>query len=111
MKATVHKFLAIPLAVVVVAILAHAIDNQVSAAEPKSPMGGNQISALSGLAPHAGYPGIPPLPGHFALSKAQLAEFVQSVVKAIGTTGDARHKLGFAVGPFCFDMSDEETRQ
>ena len=58
-----------------------------------------------------GYPGIPPLPGHLALSKAQMAEFVQSVVKAIGTTGDARHKLGFAVGPFCFDMSDEETRQ
>ena len=33
------------------------------------------------------------------------------MVKAIGTTGDARHKLGFAVGPLCFDMSDEETRQ
>ena len=33
------------------------------------------------------------------------------VAKAIGTTGDARHKLGFAVGPLCFDMSDEETRQ
>ena len=58
-----------------------------------------------------GYPGIPPLPGHMALGKEQMAEFVQSVVKAIGTTGDARHKLGFAVGPFCFDMSDQETRQ
>ena len=58
-----------------------------------------------------GYPGIPPLPGHMALSKEQMAEFVQSVVKAIGTTGDARHKLGFAVGPFCFDIPDEETRQ
>ena len=58
-----------------------------------------------------GYPGIPPLPGRMALSKAQMAEFVQSVVKAIGRTGDAQHKLGFAVGPFCFDISDEETRQ
>jgi hypothetical protein len=58
-----------------------------------------------------GYPGIPPLPGRLALSKEQMAGFVQSVVKAIGATGDARHKLGFAVGPFCFDVSDEETRQ
>jgi hypothetical protein len=37
--------------------------------------------------------------------------FVRDVVGAIGTTGDARHKLGFAVGPFSFDVSDEETRQ
>lgn len=51
------------------------------------------------------------MPGHFALSKAQLAEFVREVVKAIGTTGDAQHKLGFTVGPLCFDMSDEETRR
>lgn len=58
-----------------------------------------------------GYPGIPPLPGHLALSKEQMAEFVRSVVKAVGTTGDTRHKLGFAVGPFCFDMPDEEMRQ
>jgi hypothetical protein len=58
-----------------------------------------------------GYPGIPPLPGHMALSKAQMTEFVRSVVKAIGTTGDTQHKVGFAVGPFCFDISDEETRR
>ena len=58
-----------------------------------------------------GYAGPQPMPGHFALSKAQLEEFVHAVVKAIGTTGDARHKLGFTVGPLCFDMSDEETRQ
>ena len=58
-----------------------------------------------------GYPGIPPLPGHLALSKVQMAEFVQSVVKAIGTTGDARHKLAFTIGPLCFDMPDEEIRQ
>jgi hypothetical protein len=58
-----------------------------------------------------GYAGPQPKPGHFALSKPQLEEFVRDVVKAIGTTGDARHKLGYAVGPLCFDMSDEETRQ
>jgi hypothetical protein len=58
-----------------------------------------------------GYPGIPPLPGHLTLSKAQMAGFVQSVVKAIGTTGDVRRKLGFAVGPLCFDMPDDEIRQ
>ncbi|WP_395736134.1 hypothetical protein [Prosthecobacter sp.] len=52
-----------------------------------------------------------PEPGHFSLNKAQLGEFVQSVIKAIGLTGDARHKLAFAVGPLCFDMPDEETRQ
>ena len=58
-----------------------------------------------------GYAGPQPMPGRFSLSKAQLEAFVREVVKAIGTTGDARHKLGFAVGPLCFDMSDEETRQ
>ena len=58
-----------------------------------------------------GYAGPQPMPGHFALSKTQLEAFVNDVVKAIGTTGDARHKLGFTVGPLCFDMSDEETRQ
>jgi hypothetical protein len=58
-----------------------------------------------------GYPGIPPMPGRLSLSKAQMEGFVRDVVKAIGTTGDARHKLGFVVGPFSFDVSDEETRQ
>jgi hypothetical protein len=58
-----------------------------------------------------GYPGIPPLPGRMALSQEQMADFVRSLVKAIGTTGDARHKLGFAVGPLCFDMPDDEIRQ
>ena len=58
-----------------------------------------------------GYAGPQPMPGHFALSKAQLEDFVQDAVKAIKTTGDTRHKLGFTVGPLCFDMSDEETRQ
>ena len=58
-----------------------------------------------------GYAGPPPMPGRFALSKSQLEAFVREVVKAIGATGDARHKLGFAVGPLCFDMPDQETRQ
>jgi hypothetical protein len=52
-----------------------------------------------------------PAPGHFALSKGQMEEFVHDVVKAIGMTGDARNKLAFAVGPLCFDMSDSETSQ
>lgn len=58
-----------------------------------------------------GYAGPPPMPGRFSLSKGQLEAFVREVVKAIGATGDARHKLGFAVGPLCFDMPDDETRQ
>lgn len=58
-----------------------------------------------------GYPGIPPEPGRMALSKGQMTDFVEGIVKAVGTSGDARHKLGFAAGPFCFDISDEETRQ
>ncbi len=58
-----------------------------------------------------GYAGPPPMPGRLALSKAQLETFVREVVQAIGTTGDVRHKLAFAVGPLCFDMPDPETRQ
>lgn len=58
-----------------------------------------------------GYAGPRPLPGHFALTKPQLEEFVHSVVQAVGATGDARNKLGFTVGPLCFDMPDDETRQ
>ncbi len=33
------------------------------------------------------------------------------MVKAIGTTGDARHKVGFTIGPLCFDMPDEDILQ
>ena len=58
-----------------------------------------------------GYAGPPPLPGRFGLSKPQVETFVREVVKAIGATGDARHKLGFAVGPLCFDMPDPEVLQ
>jgi len=57
-----------------------------------------------------GYSGPQPPTGRSSLSRAQIAEFVQGVAKAIGGTGDARNKLAFAVGPLCFDMTDEETR-
>ncbi len=44
-------------------------------------------------------------------TKAQMEAFVREIAKAIGTTGDARHKLGFAPTHSAFDMSPEETRQ
>src|SRR5262249_42683299 len=58
-----------------------------------------------------GYAGPPPMPGRSSLSKSQLEAFVRDVARSIGTKGDAGQKLGFAVGPLCFDMSDQETRQ
>jgi hypothetical protein len=44
-------------------------------------------------------------------TKAQMGAFVREIAKAIGTTGDARHKLGFVPTHFPFDMSDEDTRR
>jgi hypothetical protein len=86
--------------------------NKSSATEPKAAETAETKYLLFQVWPRMhGYPGIPPLPGHLALSKGQMADFAGSVVKAIGATGDARHKLGFAVGPLCFDLSDEETRR
>ena len=112
MKAKARILLVIPLAVLLATIVARAIGDRVSAAEPKVAEAAETkyltFQLMTGL---HGYAGPRPLPGHFALSKAQLEEFVHDVTKAIGTTGDARHKLGFTVGPLCFDMSDEETRQ
>lgn len=94
------------------AFLGTVIGGAVTAAETKAADTAETKYLLFQVWPRmAGYPGIQPLPGHLALSKEQMAEFAQSVVKAVGTTGDARHKLGFAVGPFCFDMPDEEIRQ
>lgn len=58
-----------------------------------------------------GYAGPPPRPGRFSLDKGQMAAFVREIAHAIGTTGDACDKLAFAVGPLCFDMPDDETRQ
>jgi hypothetical protein len=98
----------LPLLLAVIA----ATCNKVSAAEAEAANGAETKYLVFQVWPAMhGYPGIPPLPGRMALSKEQMGEFAQSVVKAIGTTGDARHKLGFAVGPLCFDMSDQETRQ
>jgi hypothetical protein len=94
------------------AFLGNMIDNAASAAEPKAADVAETKYLLFQVWPRMpGYPGIPPLPGHMALSKAQMAAFAGDVIKAVGTTGDSRHKLGFAVGPLCFDMPDEETRQ
>ena len=58
-----------------------------------------------------GYPGIAPPAGQATLGKGQMSEFVRGIVAAIGTAGDSRDKLGFAIGPLCFDMSDDEIRQ
>jgi hypothetical protein len=58
-----------------------------------------------------GYAGPQPALGHFALSKSQFKSFVHDVKGAIGTTGDRQRKLGFTIGPLCFDMPDNETRQ
>ncbi len=46
-----------------------------------------------------------------APTRAQMEGFVHEIVQAIGTTGDARHKLGFTPTHIPFDMSDEDTRQ
>ena len=67
-----------------------------------------QFQVMTGI---AGYSGPPPAPGHFSLSKTQIADFAGSVIKAVGATGDATHKLGFTVGPLCLDMPDDETQQ
>ena len=82
-------------------------------AEPSSASGGETkylaFQVQTGLPGYASQFHRPP--GRFSLTKPQMEEFVHSVAKAIGSTGDARHKLAFAVGPLCFDMPDEETRQ
>ena len=86
--------------------------NKSSAAEPKvADVAETKYVTFQVQTGLYGWAGPPPRPGHFSLSKTQLEEFVRSVVKAIGMTGDARNKLGVAVGPLCFNMSDEETRQ
>jgi hypothetical protein len=84
--------------------------HEARAGEP-SPLPESQYLLFQVWPAMAAYPGIPPEPGRQALSKSQMAGFVQSVIQAVGARGDARHKLGFAVGPFCFDISDDETRQ
>ena len=101
--------MATPLAVA--ALLAMGCD-QSTAAEPKgADVAETKYLTFQLMTGLHGFAGPQPMPGHFALSKAQLEGFVHNLVKVIGATGDARHKLGFAVGPLCFDVSDRETRQ
>jgi hypothetical protein len=98
-------------AIVLLGVLA-AVAARAGAAETKGTAGAETkyltFQVMTGL---PGYAGPPPMPGRYSLSKRQLESFVRDVVKAIGAKGDARHKLGFAVGPLCFDMSDQETRE
>jgi cytochrome c551/c552 len=65
--------------------------NNVSATEPKGAEAAETkyltFQRMTGL---HGYAGPRLLPGHFALSKAQLEEFVRDVTKAIGARGDVR---------------------
>ncbi len=82
-----------------------------SAVEAKPGSGETQYLSFQVMTGLHGFSGPPPLPGRHSLSKAQMEDFVHSLVKAIGITGDARHKLAFAIGPLCFNMPDEETRQ
>jgi hypothetical protein len=99
------------ISILVIAIIATS-SNQRSAAQPKAAdVAETKYLTFQVWPALPGYPGIPPLPGRLSLSKAQMEGFVRDVVKAIGTRGDARHQLGFAVGPFSFDVPDEETRQ
>lgn len=90
-------------------VLLVAGPNWVPAAEPKASQRETRYLTFQVQTGRYGWAGPPALPGRFSLNKKQMDQFIQSVVKAIGITGDARHKLGFAVGPLCFDMSDEET--
>ncbi len=47
---------------------------------------------------------IPPL-------NAQLAEVVDGLVRAVGTTGSKDRHLGFIIGPISFDNSDDDVRR
>ncbi len=66
-----------------------------------------QLMTVPGVTTPAPFAANPPS----APSTAQMEEFVHEIVKAIGTTGDARHKLGFTPTHFRFDESDGETRR
>lgn len=47
----------------------------------------------------------------FPPSGAELESAVSGLVARVGTTGTATRKLGFVVGPLCFDNSDDGIRQ
>jgi hypothetical protein len=110
-----QRGLAVPrltILILLVAVIAATPCNNAPATEPKAAEDAETryltFQLMTGI---HGYAGPQPMPGHFALSKAQVEAFAREVKNAIGTTGDARHKLAFAVGPLCFDMSDQETRR
>jgi hypothetical protein len=42
------------------------------------------------------------------LPASQLDSIVQTIVNTVGSTGAKGRKLGFAVGPMCFDMTDSQ---
>jgi len=42
---------------------------------------------------------------------SEIESTVQDIVTRIGTSGDARHKLGFIVGPIAFNNSDDEVKR
>lgn len=44
-------------------------------------------------------------------SKDALFDLIETVVDTIGTTGDSRNKLGFALGPIALDHTDDEVTQ
>lgn len=66
-----------------------------------------QLMTIPGVTVPVAFAANPPS----APTKAQMEAFVRELVKAIGTTGDARHKLGFTPTHLRFDESDEETRR
>lgn len=66
-----------------------------------------QLMTVPGVATPMAFPANPPS----APTRSQIEGFVRELVKAIGTTGDARHKLGFSPTHLRFDESDEETRR
>lgn len=94
------------LALAATTLTAFAAESQTAKAEQET-----QYLAFQVWPRMDGYPGIPPLPGRLSLSKEQMEGFIRDVAKAIGIKGEAGHKLGFAVGPFSFDVPDDETRQ
>lgn len=66
-----------------------------------------QLMTVPGVTTPAAFEANPPS----TPTKAQMESFVRDLVSSIGTTGDARHKLGFVPTHIRFDASDEEVRR
>jgi hypothetical protein len=93
-----------------ICLLAATLFHDAGAQSPNSP-GETKYLTFQVMTGLFGFAGPHPLPGRSTLNKAQLEDFVRSVVSAIGATGDARNKLAFAIGPLSLDTPDDETRQ